>query len=95
MMVEPLTAEQHGQTEGLRWADEQVETWGLAWLAGIELGEGAMWDAFKRCYALGDFPSDEEVCSVMFGDGPYDDEFIAAFVGAALERFRELKVRPQ
>jgi hypothetical protein len=90
--ADALTSEQLGQTEGLRWADEQVTVWGLEWLAGIELGSGAMWDAFKRCYALGDFPSDEEVYTVMFGDPPFDDEFIAAFVGAALERFRELKV---
>lgn len=47
-----------------------------------------MWDAFKRCYALGDLPSDEEVYSEMFGDPPFDDEFIVAFVGAALDRFR-------
>jgi hypothetical protein len=73
-----------------------AETWGLLWLKDIEISDAQpAWETFKRCYAMGGYPSDAEVYAAMFGDEPYSAEFISAFVVAALERLLELKAKPQ
>jgi hypothetical protein len=91
-MIEALTDEQNGRSEGLRWADEHAETWGLNWFDFNEAH--SPWEVFKRCYALGGSAPDGEVYAVMFGDEPYNEEFIRAFVSASIERFAELKTGP-
>ncbi len=87
--------EQAGRKDGAGWADLYIETRGVKWLEGIEIGSDVpAWEAFKRCcVALG--AGDDVNPATDMDWGPYPREYIDAFVAAALERLRDAQRQPQ